>query len=52
VDDGMIQRGTWLKSTNHEFSTIDESSDERSVVEFDEGSDRDGREDSLKGLFD
>ena len=46
----MIQRGTWLKSTNHEFCTIGESSDERSVVELDEGSDRDGSEDSLKAL--
>jgi hypothetical protein len=46
----MIQRGTWLKSTNHEFSAPGESSDERSVVEFDEGSDRDGSEDSLKAL--
>jgi hypothetical protein len=46
----MMQRGTWLKSTNHEFSAIGESSDERSVVEFDEGFDRDGSEDSLKAL--
>jgi hypothetical protein len=46
----MIQRGTLLKSTNHEFSALGESSDERSVVESDEGSDRNGSEDSFKAL--
>jgi hypothetical protein len=46
----MVQRGTWLKHTNHEFSAFGESSDERSVVESDEGSDRDGSENSFKAL--
>jgi hypothetical protein len=42
VDDGLIQRGIWLKSTNHEFDPFGESSDERPL--------RDGSEDSLKAL--
>lgn len=51
ADDGMIQRGTWLKSTNHDLSAFGEGSDERSLVEdSDDGSDKEGSEDSFQKL--